>query len=128
MAAGLLLVAAATSAAPLDLAVTGRTTFVRYCASCHGVGGDGTGPAAPALITRPPDLRRLHGRYGTPLDRERIGSVIDGRTPIAAHGSREMPVWGERFDLPPDDESRERTITERVSELIAYLASIQRDR
>jgi mono/diheme cytochrome c family protein len=115
-------------ATPIDLVARGRVAFVRYCASCHGVGGDGTGPVASALLRRPPDLRHLSGRYGPPLDHERIGALIDGRAPVAAHGSREMPVWGERFDLPPDDVSRERTITERVAELVAYLQSIQRDR
>jgi hypothetical protein len=128
-AAGMLLIATSTRAAPLELAERGRRDYVRYCASCHGVNGDGTGPVAPALVTHPPDLQRLFRRYGTPLDRDRIGAFVDGRTSVGAHGSREMPVWGERFDaLPPDDDSRERTIAERLAGLLAYLQSIQRDR
>ena len=71
----------------------------------------GTGPVAPALLSRPPDLRHLSGRYGTPLDGGRLGATIDGRESVVAHGNREMPVWGERFDaLPPDEDSRERTM------------------
>ena len=128
-AACALLIATSTRAAPLELAERGRREYVRYCASCHGVNGDGTGPVAPALLTRPPDVRRLFRRYGTPLDRERLGAAIDGRTPVVAHGEREMPVWGERFDaLPPDADSRERTIAERLAALLAYLQSIQLDR
>jgi hypothetical protein len=92
------------------------------------VHGDGRGPVSRALTFRPADLRELFRRYGTPLDRERLEAVIDGRTEVAAHGDRDMPVWGERFDLPPDDVSRERTITERIAELRAYLESIQQDR
>jgi mono/diheme cytochrome c family protein len=128
-AAGMLLIATSTRAAPLEPAERGRREYVRYCASCHGVNGEGTGPVAPALLTRPPDLRRLSRRYGTPLDRGLLGAAIDGRESIVAHGDREMPVWGERFDaLPPDDEARERTIAERLAALLAYLQSIQRDR
>jgi mono/diheme cytochrome c family protein len=122
------LLATASGAVPLDQVERGRVAYLRYCASCHGVQGDGEGPVARALTTRPSDLRELHGRYGTPLDRERLRAAIDGRTPIVAHSEREMPVWGERFDLPPDDVSRERTIAERVAELHAYIESIQRNR
>ncbi len=84
---------------------------------------------APARVTRPPDVRRLFRRYGAPLDRERLGAAIDGRTSVVAHGEREMPVWGERFDaLPPDEDARERTIAERVTALLAYLQTIQLER
>jgi mono/diheme cytochrome c family protein len=121
----MMLLATAAVAAPLDSAERGRVTYLRYCASCHGVHGDGRGPVSRALTFRPSDLRELSRRYGTPLDRERLAAVIDGRTEVAAHGDRDMPVWGERFDLPPDDVSRERTITERIAELRAYLESIQ---
>jgi mono/diheme cytochrome c family protein len=125
----MVLIATSTRAAPLEPAERGRREYVRYCASCHGVDADGTGPVAPALLSRPPDLRRLSGRYGTPLDKGRLGAVIDGRESIVAHGEREMPVWGERFDaLPPDEDSRERTIAERLAALLAYLQSIQRER
>jgi mono/diheme cytochrome c family protein len=128
IAACAMLLTTSAAAAPLDPVAGGRVSYLRYCASCHGAAGDGAGPVARALVTRPPDLRELHRRYGTPLDRERLRAAIDGRTDVAAHGEREMPVWGERFDLPPDDASRERTITERIAELRAYLESIQLNR
>lgn len=122
------LLATSTRAAPLEPAERGRRDYVRYCASCHGVNGDGTGPVAAALVTRPADLRRLSGRYGSPLDRERLGALIDGRAFVVAHGEREMPVWGERFDVPAPDDLRERTIAERFAALLAYLQAIQLDR
>jgi mono/diheme cytochrome c family protein len=125
LAAGVLLLATAAAAAPIDPMERGRVTYLRYCASCHGVHGDGRGPVSRALTFRPSDLRELIRRYGTPLDRERLTAVIDGRTEVDAHGERDMPVWGERFDLPPDDVSRERTITQRIAELCAYLESMQ---
>jgi mono/diheme cytochrome c family protein len=125
----MVLLATSPHAAPQQAAEQGRREYVRYCAACHGVNGDGAGPVAPALLSHPTDLQRLSGRYGKPLDAGRLGAVIDGRQSVVAHGTREMPVWGERFDaLPPDEDSRERTIAERLAALLAYLQSIQRDR
>jgi mono/diheme cytochrome c family protein len=39
----------------------GAALFVQYCAICHGMNGDGNGPAAPAVDPRPRDFRL--GKY-----------------------------------------------------------------
>jgi mono/diheme cytochrome c family protein len=103
----------------------GGVHFVRYCAACHGIGGRGDGPAAGALLTRPADLTRIAARRGGFPEAE-IARFIDGRTPIAAHGDREMPVWGERFveDIP-DPGVAEAIVRTRLEMLLAYLESIQ---
>ena len=44
--------------------LTGRDSFDRYCASCHGADGRGGGPVASALRTRPTDLTTLARRNG----------------------------------------------------------------
>src|SRR5450755_4027368 len=48
---------------PLD----GARIFRNYCASCHGINGNGDGPVAPALKTKVPLLttlaRRNHGTF-----------------------------------------------------------------
>jgi mono/diheme cytochrome c family protein len=36
----------------------GAVVYGRYCAGCHGASGDGAGPAAPMLITKPRDFTR----------------------------------------------------------------------
>jgi mono/diheme cytochrome c family protein len=77
--------------------VAGRELYAAYCAGCHGLDGRGGGPEAAGLAVKPADLTRLHERFGSPLQRERVAAFIDGREDIAAHGRREMPVWGERF-------------------------------
>jgi mono/diheme cytochrome c family protein len=84
---------APASARPEDVA-QGAFLYATYCASCHGAGARGDGPAAQALVKPPPDLTLLAARHGEPLERERIAELIDGRT---AHGPREMPVWGRRL-------------------------------
>lgn len=83
--------------AKADADDTGRELFLRYCASCHGVEGRGDGRVADSLATPPPDLTTLATRNGAPLDRAEIMATIDGRRDVAAHGAREMPVWGVAF-------------------------------
>lgn len=75
----------------------GRDDFVRYCAACHGMEADGNGPVAPTLRTAPPDLRRIAARRNGTFPEAAILRIIDGRDPVVAHGSREMPVWGEEL-------------------------------
>ena len=97
----------------------GRVLYTRYCASCHGLDADGRGPVAPVLRRPPSDLRRLGSRYGMPLPADRIARYVDGREDVAAHGTREMPVWGERFRAP------EQAVDPRIRTIVAYLDSIQ---
>ena len=97
----------------------GRVFYMRYCSSCHGVAADGHGPVAPVLTRPPSDLRRLGERYGRPLPADRIARWVDGREDVAAHGSREMPVWGERFRAP------EQAMDPRIRAIVSYLESVQ---
>ena len=124
-----------TSAFADDIA-DGRTLFLRYCASCHGVEGDGRGFVARALAHPPSDLRHLGERNDVTLQGdvrerhdvlgERIARFIDGREMVTAHGTREMPVWGERFDADQaEGAAREKAVRERVNALAVYLLSIQ---
>jgi mono/diheme cytochrome c family protein len=105
---------------------SGATLFRLNCASCHGVDGYGDGPVAKSLTVPVPDLTRIAARRGGRFPREEIARIIDGLSPFAAHGSREMPVWGyEFFDPRLDDEAASALANERVSRLVDYLASIQ---
>ncbi|NNL67387.1 MAG: c-type cytochrome [Myxococcales bacterium] len=70
----------------------GRMLYVRYCVSCHGSEGRGDAPVASILRERPPDLTTLASRDGGWFAERRIQRIVDGR--LAAHGRREMPVWG----------------------------------
>ncbi|HYA34358.1 MAG TPA: cytochrome c [Candidatus Binataceae bacterium] len=104
----------------------GRGLYMQYCAACHGEKGDGHGPVAKSLKESPGDLRRLGDRYGTPLPASQIARFIDGRDDVTAHGSREMPVWGERFeDIWTAKDSSQGNMHQRVMKIIAYLQTIQ---
>lgn len=128
LAAAVVLCSATTlQAARTSADVTeGRVLYARYCAVCHGIAADGHGPVASVLREAPTDLRRLGARYGMPLPAERLARFVDGREAVAAHGPREMPVWGERLGSPePEESGRPPTIDRRILGMIAYLETIQ---
>jgi len=103
----------------------GHRYFLRYCASCHGLDGLGDGPVAKSLITPPISLRKLGDKYGVPLPAHRIAELIDGRDTPRAHGTHEMPVWGERLYELGQGERGEYGIGEVIGKIIAYLNTIQ---
>jgi mono/diheme cytochrome c family protein len=78
--------------------VSGPTLYNAYCASCHGIRGKGDGPVASQLKMPPPDLTRIALSNGGKFPREAVEKIITGESPrTAAHGTREMPVWGPFF-------------------------------
>jgi mono/diheme cytochrome c family protein len=108
------------------LADMGSEYFVRWCASCHGEDARGTGPAAGALKVRPADLTRIAARRGGEFPAGEIARKIDGRFEIAAHGTREMPIWGQRFgETVPEPGVSESIVRGRILVLVEYLKSIQ---
>jgi hypothetical protein len=130
VAAGAALGATAAADQPLGydpvLAEVGTPLFERYCTSCHGVAGRGDGPAAASLRPRPADLTGIAKRRGGQFPTGQIAQFIDGRFELAAHGSREMPVWGERFGADvPNAGVGESIARGNIASLLEYLKSIQ---
>jgi mono/diheme cytochrome c family protein len=108
------------------LVEAGRAEFLRYCASCHGTDGHGKGPVAETLRTPPTDLTRIAKRHGGNFPAGDIASYIDGRTPVSAHGTREMPVWGRILGEKIAEGTTEDEVARgRIDALVAYLISIQ---
>src|ERR1700688_2490001 len=77
--------------------VSGVEMFRTYCAVCHGVNGKGAGPAADALKKAPVDLTQLTARNNGKYPEDRVAQTIAGGGQVGAHGSAEMPVWGDLF-------------------------------
>jgi mono/diheme cytochrome c family protein len=99
----------------------GALLYDRYCASCHGKSGRGDGPVATSLTPPPTDLTALHD--GVPD----LMRKIDGRQAIQAHGTAEMPVWGEVFEGKLVGEPHRRRAALLHVQLIAeYVKSLQR--
>ena len=99
----------------------GKGMFTAYCASCHGTTGKGNGPAAKALKTAPADLTRISERNDGKFPDAKVRRYIEGLDEIAAHGSRDMPVWGEVLRGIGD---RDQT-TLRINALTSYVQSLQ---
>lgn len=114
--------------APLNAAATtadaasGRQTYTQYCAACHGDNLKGSGPAAGALKTPPPDLTTLAKRHNGKFPDEYVAGVVRFGKPISAHGSPEMPVWGPIFSMV---DFHEVAIRQRIRNLCEFLASAQ---
>jgi len=118
------------AAEPVDLspvAQAGYGLFLDYCAACHGVDAGGNGPAASALRTPPPDLTAIAERRDGHFPAEELLEFIDGRTMTPSHGAREMPIWGDRFDLADGDGTlAERRARGRLRMILVYLEAVQR--
>ena len=110
--------AAATAEPPMS----GDALFQTFCAPCHGSSGSGDGPMAGRLRVMPPDLRKLQLRNGGRFPGTLVERIIDGQR-VDAHGTREMPVWGDVFVRQAGGG---RVVAKaRINALIEYLRSIQ---
>ena len=124
------IVAATWSAVPsATTANSGEALYQSNCANCHGQYAEGSGPIAVDLTKTPPDLRHLAEANGGVFPRQHVIDIIDGRAIVAAHGDREMPVWGEAFEsLEGDAASKadaEANTQDKIDVLVDFLARIQ---
>ncbi len=102
---------------------SGPEMFRSYCAACHGLDAKGTGPAAPALTKAPADLTLLARKHGGKYPAADVEYFITGETVKEAHGSRDMPIWGDVFRGLGANQG---TITQlRVKNLSDYIGTLQ---
>jgi len=106
----------------LAAAARGENAFKAYCVSCHGQAARGDGPLAKELKVRPPDLTLIASRNGGEFPVGQVAKRIDGREPVKGHGSKDMPAWGEAFQITDGSEGAK----QKVNEVAHYLWSIQR--
>ena len=88
----------------------GKYEYEAHCAVCHGLSGKGDGPFAEQLQTAAvvPDLTKLSEKNSGVFPFMRVYETIDGEHSLAAHGTRQMPIWGPRYkseagESPYDD-------------------------
>lgn len=101
-------------------ATDAKGMFDSYCAVCHGKEAKGNGPAAKALAKVPADLTRISARNGGKFPDVRVRRYIEGLDEVAAHGSRDMPMWGSLFNSLNRD-----TAQLRVAALADYIKGMQ---
>jgi mono/diheme cytochrome c family protein len=103
---------------------SGAEMYKTYCAVCHGVDGKGNGPAAEALKVPPTDLTTLATKNGGKYPAMKVSAILRGESPLAAHGTKDMPIWGNLFwSLSGGHESE---VQQRISNLNRYMESIQK--
>ena len=116
----------AESGAPV-LADSGKKLFSLHCATCHGLTGLGDGPAASSLKVAPPNLRHLASKNKGTFAASEVSQFIDGRTAVSAHGSRDMPIWGEALGAGATGNAtiKEELTQGKIAALVEYLREIQ---
>ena len=117
-----------TSSAQDEIVARGRLEYQGYCAVCHGENGKGDGIMARYLLIKPADLTQLSKKSGGDFPFWRTYWTIDGRQEVKGHGSRAMPIWGNRFRLEEGAESPAAWIDlarGRIWQLVVFLQSIQ---
>ena len=103
---------------------SGVEMFKSYCAACHGAAGKGDGPAASALKVPPADLTALAAKNGGKYPSMKVSAVIRGEEVPAAHGSKEMPIWGNLFWGMSGGHEAE--VQQRVANLNKYIETLQK--
>jgi hypothetical protein len=113
----------------------GRELFHQHCSTCHGVDGKGPGPGStgpfsnydpesidPAKRVKPADLTVLSDQNSGKFPADRVRDAIYFKGSIPAHGTPNMPAWGNVFYLLKD---RPKLLEKRVRDLTGYIESIQ---
>lgn len=107
----------------------GKYEFELNCAICHGVNGKGKGIFSSQLVYKPSDLTQIKKRNSGTFPAIEIYEVIDGRIELNVHGTRDMPIWGSRYEaeswLDVSPKFAETITRGKILELILYLNTIQ---
>ena len=110
-------------ATPHTSAANGQEMYQSYCASCHGKTGKGDGPAASALKTPPTDLTTLTKSNNGQFPAMHVSHAISGEEGVAAHGSKDMPVWGPPLRAISGGSSAE--VQMRINNITSFVESLQ---
>jgi hypothetical protein len=111
----------------------GRIEFMSGCAQCHGIDGRGDGIIADYLTVEVPDLTTIQRDNDGVFPAGVLYEIIEGLDGIAAHGTRTMPAWGDRYSSqaymvlgwPHDLADRQAFIRSRILALVEHIADIQ---
>jgi mono/diheme cytochrome c family protein len=110
----------------------GKLEFQKNCAACHGMSGKGDGPLLDFLKETPPDLTLISKRHGGIYPVQKVYGWIRDPSRIRAHGTKEMPVWGDRYSREiieaygPDYTGPGSSVHQRILELVYYIGTLQK--
>src|SRR6516164_7625063 len=102
-----------------------RQMYVTYCAPCHGMTGEGNGPAAPAFKQAPANLTILAKTHGGKYPQDTVKTTLTFGTNVPAHGDAKMPVWGALFDSLDNGSGQSSVPKLRIHNLTEYIKTLQ---
>jgi len=105
-------------------AASGQEMYASYCAVCHGANATGNGPAQSALKNPATDLTTLAQKNGGKYPGLHVSSILRGDAELAAHGSKDMPVWGPLFRNLSQGHDAE--VQQRITNINSYIESLQK--
>ena len=112
-----------------DAVSAGAKEFQQRCALCHGDNARGNGPYAFALVFKPSDLTKLSINNDGNFPFVETYLTIDGQEIAKAHGTRLMPIWGNRFTEESwsyvSPEHANTLARGKIFELLLFLSSMQ---
>lgn len=89
------------------LLVEGKTVYENNCAGCHGIEGNGNGPAAAALTPKPRNFIKADYKYGAD-DASLTKTIANGVTGTA------MPAWKDSLN------------GDQIKSVLAYVKSFKK--
>ena len=105
-------------------AQSGREDYQHYCAACHGQDGNGKGEWNGTEV---PDLTHLGRDNGGRFPFEDVQKVVDGSSqPLWHQRRRDMPYWGEIFQLEEKGPASKAKVEARVAAIVNYVRGLQR--
>jgi mono/diheme cytochrome c family protein len=104
-------------------AQSGREDYQHYCAACHGQDGKGKGEWNGNEV---PDLTHLGRDNGGRFPFEDVQKVVDGSSqPLWHQRRRDMPYWGEIFQLEEKGPASKAKVEARVAAIVDYVRGLQ---
>ena len=112
-----------------DAISMGHKEYERTCSLCHGIDAKGHGAYAFELNKAPVNLTQIKRDNNNTFPFSKLYRIIDGREDITSHGTRMMPIWGQRFNseswIDTNQLNSETLVRGRIFELLLYLETIQ---
>ena len=109
----------------------GEAEYRLHCAACHGLTGLGDGPIGQFLKKPAPNLALISERNGGKSPIQLVYNTIDGSNVIAAHGTRDMPLWGDRYRMETKPQTPDQVTAAqdqaqlRILSLVYFLGTLQ---
>jgi len=110
----------------------GKREYDSNCAVCHGLTGKGNGPYAADVGPKGvSDLTLLTKKNHGVFPFAGVYETIDGTHIVKAHGSRDMPIWGDDYKVMGNQSSlgypydQEAFVRARILALVEYVYRLQ---